>query len=287
MRSLTLPALLLLAPTLAACGGGGGGDGTAGSVTDFLHVTTSANTTGPKSLVDHPATNGQPDAVVLITHNLNPNGTPPGPRNDHPMSTGYDEAAGRWYVWNVDRDPLATGLSFNVTAVRGLSSAWRHVAESPNLVGPATVLDHPDLNGNAIALALVSKNPDSSGGARLVSTHEVGFDYDGDRWALRLQTSSAMSPGMAYNLYALPADASSFLFRAVPGSYGLDQAWFSHPDADGNPDAHVQISVRNDAGVTLNQPIGVWYDPVRARWAIFREDAGPMPGDATFVVRVR
>ncbi|MBU1877357.1 MAG: hypothetical protein KJ734_00240, partial [Chloroflexi bacterium] len=40
----------------------------------FVHTTTAANTSGNYTYIDHPLTNNNPNAIVLVTQNWNPGG---------------------------------------------------------------------------------------------------------------------------------------------------------------------------------------------------------------------
>jgi hypothetical protein len=54
----------------------------------FVHIATASNTVGGFTDNDDAACNGQPDARVLITRNLSPNGAV-GVVNDHPVGVRY------------------------------------------------------------------------------------------------------------------------------------------------------------------------------------------------------
>ncbi len=40
----------------------------------FVHTSTASNSSGNITCLDHPLTNGKPNAIVMVTHNYNPNG---------------------------------------------------------------------------------------------------------------------------------------------------------------------------------------------------------------------
>ena len=87
-------ALALLGLTLSACGGGGADDGGGGPLTgvaDFMHTTTAASVNGATSEIDHPLSNSNPDAVVLVTHVWNPGGIG-GAAHEPFVGVSYDDA---------------------------------------------------------------------------------------------------------------------------------------------------------------------------------------------------
>ena len=81
--------------------------------TVFVHKATAGNTAAFVTLIDHPLTNDNPDAVVLVTQNYNPGGVG-GTYNAHPIVTGYDDAARKWAILNADHAAVPVGAAFNV-----------------------------------------------------------------------------------------------------------------------------------------------------------------------------
>ena len=52
---------------------------------------------------------------------------------------------------------------------------------------------------------------------------------------------------------------------------------------NGNPNAFVVVMPNRSAGTTFdNHPVGVWYDAMQGRWAIFNQDRAAMPVGAAF-----
>ena len=61
--------------------------------------------------IDHPATNGNPSALLFVTPNIVPNGT----ANDRVIAVNY--VSGKWQIYNQDGTPLAIGDAFNVLVI--------------------------------------------------------------------------------------------------------------------------------------------------------------------------
>lgn len=104
-------------------GQGGQGSQAAGSAEGgaafdeiFVHRATSDNISANSTFIDNPATNDNPDAVLVVTQNWNPGGEG-GTYNDHSVGVWYESSRGRWAVFNQDRDPMTEDAAFNV-AVR-------------------------------------------------------------------------------------------------------------------------------------------------------------------------
>jgi hypothetical protein len=95
------------------------GAGVGTSTTVFIHQATADNIPvgiGYATVIDHPLTNGDPNAVLIITPNWNPGGSSPGIYNNHPIGVVYIQ--GKWRIFNQDNANLAVGAAFNVLVVK-------------------------------------------------------------------------------------------------------------------------------------------------------------------------
>lgn len=82
----------------------------------FAHVTSAGNTTGHISTIDNVLANGDPTALLLITHAI-PNGAGAG-LDPHVTSVAYDLALGRWRIRHDDLTAMPLGLQFNVLVIK-------------------------------------------------------------------------------------------------------------------------------------------------------------------------
>ena len=64
----------------------------------FIHTATPANTTFNYTLIDHPLTNNNPNAILMVTQNWNPGGGGTGIYNDQPIGVWYDSMEKKWYI---------------------------------------------------------------------------------------------------------------------------------------------------------------------------------------------
>ncbi len=83
----------------------------------FVHRAGPADTFGNVTYLDDPSIKGGPDAALSVTQNWAPGGAV-GVDNDHPVGILYDEAVGKWFVYNEDAALMPEGAAFNV-AVSG------------------------------------------------------------------------------------------------------------------------------------------------------------------------
>ena len=81
------------------------------------------NTTGDnETYIDHPSTNENPDAVLMVTPNFNPGGGA-GTLNNHPLGTRYDTDSERWVILNTDLESMPRGAAFNVGISEGTATS--------------------------------------------------------------------------------------------------------------------------------------------------------------------
>lgn len=109
----------------------------------FVHAANSANTFGHTTAIDHPTTNGRPDAILIVTPSLNglaglPDGSVVSMRDlnlapilslnhsqtagrshalNHPIGVWYNESTGRWNIFNEDRTGVVLGAQYRVEDV--------------------------------------------------------------------------------------------------------------------------------------------------------------------------
>jgi hypothetical protein len=79
----------------------------------FVHGATEENVSQNSTYIDHPISNGNPDAILVVTPNWNPEGSP-GIYNAHPIGVWYDPEAQRWAVFNQDLADMPVEAGFNV-----------------------------------------------------------------------------------------------------------------------------------------------------------------------------
>ena len=75
--------------------------------TAFTHRATSGNTTSNSTYIDHPLTNQEPDAILLVTQVWEPDVDVV---VNHPTGVWYDSnRGGRWAIFNQDLAPMPEG----------------------------------------------------------------------------------------------------------------------------------------------------------------------------------
>ena len=86
----------------------------------FIHVADELNTRTNQTVIDHPMTNGDPNAILLITRRAtlfftqdDGSLTPPPPRAE-PFSVAYSSRANKWLIMQPFGTLLPLGATFNV-----------------------------------------------------------------------------------------------------------------------------------------------------------------------------
>ena len=97
----------------------------------FVHTATNTNTSGNHTYIDHPLTNNNPNAIVLVTQNWNPGGVG-NKYNSHPIGVYYSSGEQKWAVFNQDLASMPTGAAFNVLIPATGADAFVHTAMAGN-----------------------------------------------------------------------------------------------------------------------------------------------------------
>ncbi|MEZ4222964.1 MAG: hypothetical protein R3B13_18620 [Polyangiaceae bacterium] len=108
----------------------------------LVHVSTTSNTSGNSTYIDHPVANENPYANVFATSNYNPAGVSGGGIHAKNVGVWYNPFNRRWAIYNEDRSSMSVGRAFNV-AVGGYpdfpstlsaGSAWLSNESRPPIV---------------------------------------------------------------------------------------------------------------------------------------------------------
>ncbi len=261
--------------------------------TAFVHTATSGNIpTGfpHTTVIDHPSLNGNPNAIVLVTSNLNPGGGTSTDYN-HEIGVGYDSIQNKWAIFNKGGGAMPVGASFNVLIPDTRADVFVHKATTDNIVGRITSIDHPLLNNNPNAIFFVTPNWNPSGVGGIYNNQAIGVWYGLGKWHILNQGTAADMPvGASFNVLIPPPGANVFIHKATSGNIFGSSTFIDHPLLNGNPNAVFLVTQNQKPGgvdgAYNNHAIGVWYDSAQNKWAIFNEDGVAMPDDANFNVMV-
>jgi hypothetical protein len=256
----------------------------------FVHVATAANIYASyTTVIDHPLTNGNPNAIILVTPNWNPGGA--GGINDpHPIGVIY--SSGKWAIFNQDSAAMPVGAAFNVIIPTAGAGVFVHTVTTSNVSGNSTDMDNPLTNANPNAFVIVTPNYNPGGACGCVGANfPIGVLYDAfhNKWGIFTQNGAAMPLNAAFNVFVLPAGVGVFVHTATVANINGAVTVIDNPLTNGNPNALVFVTQNWNPGGGLtgtddNHSIEVYYDGIQL--AIFNQDGAAMPVNAAFNVLV-
>ena len=188
------------APRTTAPGTTAPGTGDEPTATDIAQRADAGNTDANSTYVDDLLTNGNPDAMLLVTRARGPGGAA---FYGHEIGVWYDRYrdGGRWAIFNQDREPMQEGSSFDVALLEE-PDGFVHRATDENTEGSRTYLDEPAINGDPDAVVSVTQNWNPGGGPGVYNDHRVGVSYDAgrERWTILNEDAAPIPDGAAFNV---------------------------------------------------------------------------------------
>jgi len=97
------------------------GAGLSSSTPVFIHQATNSNIMcgfSQCTLIDHPLTNADPNAILIVTQNFNYATYPSIVNNPHSVGVQYLETSSKWVIYNTDLAAMIEGAAFNVLVVK-------------------------------------------------------------------------------------------------------------------------------------------------------------------------
>jgi hypothetical protein len=254
----------------------------------FVHVATVANILSNATIIDHPLTNGKPNAILIVTPNYNPGGGV-GTYDYPPISTYYDGV--HWRIFNQDGvTPMPVGAAFNVIIPTAGAGVFVQTATALNSGGDSTTIDNALTNGHPNAMVLVTPRYHNSSGTCpcTLNNHPIGVWYSGSNWAIFNQDLATMPVDASFNVFVLPVYAGAFVHMVTPANNTGVSSYIDNALTNDNPNAIIFITPNYNPGGSggkyNNHNIGVWYDG--SHWIIFNQDSGAMTSGASFNVLV-
>lgn len=164
----------------------------------FVQQATPANISGSGTAINNPMVNNNPNVVLLVTQNWDPNGSG-GVFDPHPIGVTYD--SGSWAIFNEDGAAMPPQAAFNVRVLSASTSIFVQTATSTNMQDGGTIIDNSliDKNPNAIILITQVWNP---GGATtgVYNNHPVGLAFDGTHWTIVNEDQTPIPQGVSFNV---------------------------------------------------------------------------------------
>jgi hypothetical protein len=251
----------------------------------FVHVAEAGTLAGGFTRLDHPALNGEPTALPLVTQLWNANGAPIGIYHDAEVGVRYDGETGRWLIFREDGAAVPEGVAFNVFVPA--SGAFLHTTADPDTTANWTTLPAVAPNDDFRSLAFVTHRFGP------LLDESLGVWFEGEVLAPFIQDESSMPLGAYFHTLVVPvSEPAAFVHVTTAENSFEGVTLLDHPVVNGAPDA-VLIVLSNwnpdgqDAGVYNDHAIGVYYAPdAGGRWGIFNQDHTAIPQGAAFNVLI-
>lgn len=179
----------------------------------FVHRATAANIDFHTTSIDHPLTNNNPNARLLVTPNWKL-GSDPGVYNNHPIGVYY--ASGRWRIFNQDFGDMPNNAAFNVMVLPAGSDSFVHTASAGNSNAQVTLINNQRTNNNAAALVFITANWNPGGtvsGVYNARPTGVFFDNPTNRWAIFNQDLADTPENASFNVYVVGSKLYAPLVR--------------------------------------------------------------------------
>jgi hypothetical protein len=241
----------------------------------FLHVATISNLSGNSTFIDHPLTNGNPNAIIFVTQNWNL-GNVGGIYNNHVIGVWYSTVGGKWAIFNQDLSAMQVGAAFNVLIPDPGPNVFVHTTTAGNTGTLVTLIDHPLTNNNPDAVLMVTRNWNPGGIGGVYYDHPMGAYYeDGltQKWALAAPPIEVVPLGLAFNILVLDPASNVLMHQATAGNISSNSTYIDHPLTNNNPNALLFVTIRGFSNLKI---VGVWYDSLQGKWAIFNQNASDM-----------
>jgi hypothetical protein len=171
----------------------------AGHLAFAVHAT-SANKHGDYVIIDSPATNGNPKALLQVTQVYNPADV----FNPHQIGVRYFKVRRRWAIFNEDGAAMPLNASFNVLVGDAPSNGGKTAlltATASNKVSAAVLISNPETTGNPNNVVFMTQdfNPGNKGGT--LNNASIVVAYSGAKEAeINWGSSSGPPVGAAFNL---------------------------------------------------------------------------------------
>ena len=265
----------------------------------YTHIATSANTFGDFTLLDNTVTNNNPQAVIAVTANWNPNGGANPGFDDHRVGVWYDSEAAKWGIFNEDQTAMPMGAAFNVYAFSASSSAdYVVTATSTNTLQDGYFF--PFSGAPASALFLITPNWNPTGGSQGVFDPYIVWEQMRQTgWEMLNQVSGVNDQqmpipiGASFNIIEVTGTTDTWVQISSDGNilpvtpaniYGDSTCLNAVGASDGwntNPNSLLLITIRSDP---VPYVMGVWYDASLGDWCIFNGSFSSMKPTLEFVV---
>ncbi len=163
----------------------------------FSHRATTSNIAQNWTVIDHPKTNNNPNAVILVTQNWK--GT------YNPKAIGVWYTRGKWAIFNQDKSAMPSGANFNVlvassSGIRGAKTSilTANSATKRSSAGKHVAISDYSNKGN---LLFATQNWQSAG---VYNNHIISTWKTNGEWSVYNQDRAEIPNNAKFNLLVVP-----------------------------------------------------------------------------------
>jgi hypothetical protein len=237
----------------------------------IAHQSNSRTTTGHITTINHPATNGKSDLILIVSQQLAKDHSGNDVYNDNEIGVWYN--GGKWKIFNQNRKPIPDNAKFNVFALpKTNNTAFIHTTMASNTIGHITTLNSPLTNDKPEALVFVTQNFGH------YNTSSVGVWYNGGKWKIYNEdTSKPMPIGTKFNVVVVNPRSNRFgnlnLYAFKWKNYNRTNTNFIRTSFPLNENDNLFVT-QNYIDTYNPNPIGVKFED--NKWGIFSQNKATM-----------
>jgi len=291
----------------------------------FRHFTTTSNTSGQTTTLDHPKLNGNPKAIIFIMPNSNANGADAEAKT-YTQNAGVRYNGSRWTIVNQNSsESIPKGMTFNVLiAPPNSRNCFTITAATTNLTSfpNGMDIDHPATNGKVNAMLLVTQNVGT-----VYQDASQMTSYSGGKWRISnngymdyynrktTDTGSFMQAGARFNVMVIEnnivpgfSNASAFMHTVKASNTVSAEPWrtvLKRADLTGNRNVMLfataywghgdldRTGSHQWGGPDSEGPLVAWYDHPNDKqhfkdnaWLLYNGNKMPIPDGAKINVVV-
>ena len=206
----------------------------------FLHLVTQQSLGAEGSYIDNPSLNNKPNVQFSIFPNHSPDARTGSWLNPHEVKTGYSASAGKWYITNINGQPMYKGCAYNILISSSGSSTGTNPVPIDNISLPCKCPASLPPNGSASGdLGGTYPNPavqKLNGNLVSVTTPTVGqvLKWNGNAWEPATDNVSPVNTATpvtiskpAFLYYTQSAEAIVSSYNKTANIAGLDNKFFT------------------------------------------------------------
>lgn len=167
--------------------------------TVFKHTATVSNVFLTHTIIDNPATNGKPNALLYLSHNWGVSG---GVYNNKAVGVFYDDAKQKWGIFNENLTAFPVGAVYNVFVVESSNAnAFIHTTgPTPAFNNYLTLLNETQIPSDATLFITHNLSPYGVTN-NVYNTSPVGVAQKSFDWLITNRDKAPMDSGMAFNIF--------------------------------------------------------------------------------------